>query len=314
MRICPSPLFRDPVMDGPADPTIIWNPTEKAWWIIYTARRAAAPGSGVSWVHGTDLGVCSSDDNGQTWLYRGTLTLEAIEPGRNTFWAPEVLWQGGLCHMYVSYITGVPDSWRGPRRILHYTSTDLWNWRFESALPLPGGRAIDACVYPLPKGGYRLWYKDESGGSFTSFADSPDLYAWKYGGIAVDDCAQEGPNVFALDGRYWLVADRWEGMAVYHSADLNIWTRQDGDILSEAGARPDDGSRGHHGDVLDTANGTFIFYFTHPGAREAASAGEGTAEIHAARRSSLQAAALTVRDGKLQTLRDEPFGFFLPEP
>ena len=33
MKITPNaPLFRDPIYDGAADPTIIWNPKEKAWW------------------------------------------------------------------------------------------------------------------------------------------------------------------------------------------------------------------------------------------------------------------------------------------
>ena len=43
MKITPNaPLFRDPIYDGAADPTIIWNPKEKAWWIFYTNRRASA--------------------------------------------------------------------------------------------------------------------------------------------------------------------------------------------------------------------------------------------------------------------------------
>jgi len=310
IRQCPAPLFRDPVYDGPADPSIIWNPHEKAWWIIYTSRRAGAPGHGVSWVHGTDLGVCSSGDNGRTWLYRGTLSLEPAEPGRNTFWAPEALWHGDVCHMYVSYITGVPADWDCGRRILHYTSVDLWDWRLEGALPLPGGRAIDACVYPLPQGGFRMWYKEETDGSFTHFADSPDLYAWEHGGRATWDCAQEGPNVFELGGWYWLVADRWEGMAVYRGRSPDAWEQQDGDILAGPGARPEDGGHGHHGDVLVTGNGAYIFYFTHPGAGKPGM----EAGSPAARRSSLQAAMLAVLDGKLEVVRDEPFDFFLPAP
>ena len=35
-----APLFRDPIHDGAADPTVIWNPHEKAWWLLYTNRRA----------------------------------------------------------------------------------------------------------------------------------------------------------------------------------------------------------------------------------------------------------------------------------
>lgn len=62
----PAPLFRDPVHDGAADPTVIWNRNEQAWWILYTNRRASAPAIGKSWVHGTRIGVASSHDGGET--------------------------------------------------------------------------------------------------------------------------------------------------------------------------------------------------------------------------------------------------------
>ena len=38
------PLFHDPVFDGAADPTVIWNKKEKLWFMFYTNRRATAPG------------------------------------------------------------------------------------------------------------------------------------------------------------------------------------------------------------------------------------------------------------------------------
>ena len=66
MKTAPAPLFRDPIYDGPTDPTVIYNREEKTWWIIYTSRRATAPCQGVAWVHGTALGAASSDDGGQT--------------------------------------------------------------------------------------------------------------------------------------------------------------------------------------------------------------------------------------------------------
>lgn len=57
MKIKPNaPLFRDPIYDGAADPVIIWNKEEKAWWIFYTNRRAFGPNCGVAFVHGTDIG------------------------------------------------------------------------------------------------------------------------------------------------------------------------------------------------------------------------------------------------------------------
>jgi hypothetical protein len=44
-----APLFRDPIFDGSADPSIIWNPSEKEWWIFFTQRRATARAPGVAW-------------------------------------------------------------------------------------------------------------------------------------------------------------------------------------------------------------------------------------------------------------------------
>jgi hypothetical protein len=64
----PAPLFRDPVHDGAADATLIWNRAEKCWWMLYTNRRAdAANEKGVKWVHGTDIGIASTPDGGATW-------------------------------------------------------------------------------------------------------------------------------------------------------------------------------------------------------------------------------------------------------
>lgn len=309
MPNAPAPLFRDPIFDGPTDPTIIYNRQEKSWWIVYTSRRANVPCHNVSWVHGTDLGVASSSDNGKTWLYRGTLNLEAIEPGRNTFWVPEILWADGCYHMFVSYITGVPDEWVGVRRILHYTSANLWDWKYQSTVNLPSTRVIDACVHAIP-GGWRLWYKDEVDHSFTHYADSPDLYTWTEKGVATCDHDQEGPNVFELGGKKWLIADIWDGQAVYCSDDFTHWERLPGTILSGVGTRPEDGNRAHHADVLVVDDHAYIFYFVHPG--QGAYGYDGGLGDHRVRRSSLQTAELRVADGKLVVRRDEPFDFYLP--
>jgi len=172
-----SPLFRDPIQDGAADPVVVWNRKELNWWMIYTNRRAMAEGERHAWVHGTDLGVASSSDGGRTWLYRGILTGLDVEWGRNTFWAPEIIWHEGLYHMYVSYIRGVPTDWPGfSRRMLHYVSPDLLAWHFESEIRLSSDRVIDACIHELPGGGFRMWYKDEDHESHTYAADSMDLY------------------------------------------------------------------------------------------------------------------------------------------
>ena len=152
----PSPLFRDPIYDCPTDPTVIWNEKEEQWYLLYTQRRATDVPIGVSWVHGTALGVATSRD-GTKWLYRGTLEGLDIEPGHNTFWAPEIIEAEGLYHMYVSYITGIPNDWEYPRWMLHYTSTNLWDWRFEGRVDLGGGRMIDKCVYEIEPHKYNMW-------------------------------------------------------------------------------------------------------------------------------------------------------------
>jgi len=45
--------------------SIVWNPRVKKWWMYYTDRRANVPGlSGVTWVHGTPIGIAESADGG----------------------------------------------------------------------------------------------------------------------------------------------------------------------------------------------------------------------------------------------------------
>src|SRR5215218_8239889 len=138
LSVVPRPLFRDPIHDGAADPTVIWNRKEAAWWMFYTNRRAWSPPlDDVGWVHGTDIGIASSRDGGASWLYRGIATGLDTDPGRHTYWAPEVVDDGHTYHMYVSFITGVPTRWSGhPRSIRHYTSTNLTEWAYQSTLSL----------------------------------------------------------------------------------------------------------------------------------------------------------------------------------
>lgn len=309
----PAPLFRDPIYDGAADPTVIWNVAERSWWMLYTNRRANVVCRGMSWVHGTDIGVASSTDQGRTWRYRGVLSGLEFEPGRNTFWAPEVIRHGDLYHMYLSYVPGVPHDWSGTRSILHLTSRDLWNWHHESKLELTSDKVIDACVAQLPDGRWRLWYKDEVNGAHTYAADSPDLYHWEVRGPVITDRPHEGPNVFAWRGSYWMVTDPWQGLGVYRSSDAEHWERQ-ADILDRPGVRADDGTMGLHADVVVQGDNAYVFYFTHPERFDGRH--YGFDEVHPAgyKRTSLQVAALDVRDGALFCDRDKDFDFRLDPP
>jgi hypothetical protein len=306
------PLFRDPIFDGAADPTVIWNRGEKAWWILYTNRRANVACEGVTWVHGTDIGIASSADGGGTWLYRGILEGLQYEPGRNTYWAPEVLWHEGLYHMYVSYVPGVPRDWKWPRYILHYTSVDLWKWEFRSKLELSSNKVIDACVHLMPGGKWRMWYKDEAHGSLTWAAESSDLYSWKVVGPVITARHHEGPNVFQWKGFYWMVTDEWQGQRVYRSDDAETWSSQER-ILDKPGKRGDDGGIGLHADVLVCGERAFIFYFTHPDRTAADAHGSDGTHSYASKRSSIQAAELEVQGGVLVCDRDKDFVLDLTE-
>ena len=276
--------------------------------MFYTQRRASAPGPGVAWVHGSDIGVAVSRDGGGSWLYRGTVQGLDFEPGRNTFWAPEVFWAQGQYHMLVSYIQGVPDRWEGhDRQIRHYVSADLWHWSGLGPLDLNSRHAIDAAVCPLPAGGYRLWFKDEERESHTYACDSADLTTWTTPRPAITGAPHEGPNVFALGGCCWMLTDEWRGLAVYRSDDLEQW-RRTGTILDVPGTGPDDTDVGRHADVVECGDRAFIFYFAHPGLASATDK-----DSYQARRSVIRAAELAVTNGSLRCLRDKPLSSpFLP--
>ncbi|WP_050180597.1 glycosyl hydrolase [Domibacillus robiginosus] len=296
-----APLFRDPIYDGAADPVLVWNREKEEWWVVYTNRRATAEGTGVAWVHGTDLGVASSIDGGETWTYRGILQGLEFEHGRNTFWAPEILWHDGLYHMYVSYIQGVPSEWKGHKRhIVHYTSRNLWDWKFQSVLELSSDYVIDACIHLMPDGRWRMWYKDEAAGSATYAADSHDLYDWKSAGPVLTHQPHEGANVFFWRNAYWMIIDEWSGLAVYQSENAKDWQRN-GKILEEPGTREDDGSIGLHAHVHVNGDEAYIFYFTHP----------DRSFNPQSKRSSLQAAKLSITDGVLICDRNASFSFCL---
>lgn len=312
MRLPPAPLFRDPFYDGAADPTIVWNHQEKAWWIVYTQRRANVYCPGEAYGHGTDIGIASSVDGG-AWRYRGTLQGLEFERGRNSFWAPELIWAEDRYHMYVSYVPGVPSDWSGTRDIIHMTSSNLWDWKFESKLPLTSNRVIDACVHKLPTGQWRMWYKDEVNGSHTYAADSEDLYHWSVVGPVITGRKHEGPNVFFWRDRYWMLNDSWCGLGVYVSDDCENWVEQS-NILVEPGQRPDDTAMGQHPDVLVQGDDAYIFYFVHPQKDEHIPETIPGIIPYELRRTSLQVAKLESDGDKLVCDRNKPFHFELKPP
>jgi hypothetical protein len=302
-KIADKPLFRDPIYDGAADPTLIWNQKEKKWYMFYTNRRANVKGlDGVSWVHGTRIGIAESGDGGATWTYRDTCDIQ-YRLTDYTNWAPEVIENKGLYHMYLSYVPGVFNDWNHPRWIVHLTSKNLVNWKFESKLSLSSDRCIDACVFRLPNGTWRMYYNNERDGKSMYYADSPDLYNWTDSGKkVVGDQAGEGPNVFSWKGKNWMAVDNWKGIGIYSTTDFVNWQRQEKNILQEPGTGADDKVIGGHPDVVVCGDRAFIFYFTHPG-RIPENRGKDFSEM---RRSSIQVAELEYVDGQIICNRNKP--------
>ncbi|MBN1517873.1 family 43 glycosylhydrolase [Candidatus Sumerlaeota bacterium] len=310
-NVADKPLFRDPVFDGATDPVVCWNRAEKQWVMFYTNRRANVEDApGVTWVHGSEIGMAESPD-GVSWKYRGTARIHYAEDREHTYWAPDVICHADVYHMYLTYVPGIFETWDHPRDILHLTSQDMLDWEYQSTLNLSSGRTIDASVWPLPDGGWRLWYNNEEDRKSIYFADSPDLYHWTDRGKAVDDQQGEGPAVFAWQGRYWMITDVWDGLGVYQSDDLLTWIRQPGNLLQTPGKGPDDQGKGHHASVVVSGDRAYLFYFTHPGRHQQM---PGQSDAHAQRRSSIQVAELEIHHGLLSCDRDRPVQIQLLPP
>lgn len=301
-KVADKPLFRDPVYDGAADPVVIWNKVEKKWFMFYTNRRANDESlKGVSWVHGTPIGIAESEDGGATWKYRCDAKINYGE-GEFSYWAPEVIEHEGTYHMYLTFVPGMHHGWTGIPLILHLTSENLLDWKYESTLKLANDRVIDACVLRLDDGTWRMWYNNERDRKSIYYADSPDLYQWTDKGKAIGIDRAEGAKVVRWKDKFWMIVDHWQGLGVYHSPDAETWTRQPGFLLGEPGKGEDDGVMGGHADVVVNNDRAYIFYFTHPGRQ-----GDWKkTDNYETRRSSIQVVELEYKDGVVSCDRDKP--------
>ena len=296
MSPAPKPLYADPVYDGAADPVVVWNGNEKKWFMLYTNRRANINDSGVKWVHGTRIGIAESKD-GLVWKYRDTANINYRPVPDYTHWAPDIIFYQGLYHMFLTYVPGIFNDWNHPRNIIHLTGKDLFNWKYESTLPLVNEKVIDPCVLQLPGGSWRMWYNNERDGKSIYYADSKDLYTWTDKGKAIA-ARGEGPKVFHWQSTYWMIIDAWKGMEIYQSDDLLEWKKQATRILEEPGKGKDDQAIGGHCDVLVNDGHAYIFYFTHPGRSK-------LAPPQSQKRSVIQLAELKLKGGVVTCDRDE---------
>ena len=293
----PAPLYRDPVYDGVADPSIIFDSKKGTWFMFYTQRRANLNGlEGVAYCYGSAIGIASSTDNGITWSYLGQAHLPQPNEGLNTFWAPQILFDEAAqtYHMFVTYIEGVYSDWGGSRQLFHYTSKNLITWDFKEQIGTSG--CIDPYVRQMEDGSWKMWFKNEEKGSLTYTATSSNLFNWTILDIPEGgNSPHEGPIVFSWKNNYWMITDKWDGMDIYTSSDLTKWNYNNS-ILNTRGNRPDDNVMGRHADVVITEKGAYIFYFTHPG-RIYSEGTEIYEETYRYRRSSLQIAELELQEG-----------------
>ncbi len=309
-----APYLYDPISRDVGDPTILFHHVSGEAWVFYT-QRDTMKAEGPGWYHGCDIGIQSSQFNGFSWLYRGTAEgLNAVMPGRNTFWAPEVVYHQGAYHMFVTFHIGVP-LYAGPMEgryifdetnlksggIVHYTSTNLIQWQYVSRLKLEpdNGHVIDPAVHPIPDGTWRMWYRaiSSAGKPILGYADSRDLFLWESKGPAVDyDGYAEGPCVFFWKGRFWMLLDGMTdkyrpaagGLAVLKSSDATRWEFQPGGLAHDETTRNKDGRIGHCSVVLQGDRAFILYHCFTPGARGA----------------NGQLAELLVAGGKLSCVRE----------
>lgn len=316
-KVAAKPLYRDPIYDGAADPTLIYNKERQAWWMFYTNRRANMEGGrGVEWVHGSPIGIAESTDGGATWRYVQDANINYGRDKNYTYWAPDVIEANGKYHMFLTVVPGIFADWKHPREIVHLESTNLKDWTFmEKCEGLASERVIDASLIyagdtsartseknPEDKAGeWLMFYNNEADGKTIWLAKSKDLHTWQNYGQIIKDRRGEGAKVFRFKGKYWMIVDNWDGMGVYSSDDLMTWKRQATELLSEPGTGPDDGVNGNHADVVVSGDRAFIFYFTHPGRNI-----RNAPDNYDTRRSSIQVAEIIYENGQLKCERDNP--------
>lgn len=301
----PKPLYRDPVTDGAADVSIVFDQARREWVMFYTNRRATMKSpdpKDVAWVHATPIGMAVSKD-GLAWAYKGVAKIPAACTGQ-TLWAPELYAEAGVYHMWLTVVPGVFHRWGeagATARIVHLTSKDLKAWTCGDTLDLGSDRVIDASVAKVGDR-YRLWYKDEHKGSRIVAVESPDLVHWApLGDKPVVDMGAEGPKVFRWKDAWWMVADAWKGLIVLRSDDAETWTLQPARLLEQPGTQATDTAMGQHPDVVVSGGRAFLYYFVHQSNEP-----QAKADPYYGQRTVIQVAELKEGDGVLSVDREAP--------
>lgn len=309
----PKPLYRDPVMDGAADVSIVFDKGRREWVMFYTNRRATLKDpdpKDVAWVHATPIGMATSKD-GLAWSYGGLAKFPAQCTGQ-TLWAPELYEEAGVYHLWLTIVPGVFHRWGQPgatARLVHLTSKDLRAWDCGDTLDLGSDRVIDASVAKIGDR-YRLWYKDERYKSRIVAVESPDLVHWRpIGDGPVIDVAAEGPKVFRFKDRWWMVADAWKGLIVLRSDDALTWTLQESRLLEQPGRQPTDTAKGQHPDVVVNDGRAFLYYFVHQSEEP-----QARTDAHYGQRTVIQVAELKEDGGVLSVDREAPVEHGLAAP
>jgi beta-xylosidase len=293
----PKPLFRDPVHDGAADVSIVYDRARRLWTMFYTNRRAdlkLPDEKDVSWVHGTAIGIATSRD-GLQWQYQGVADIPASCTGP-TLWAPDLYYENGTYHMTLSVVEGIYARWNDPRertKVVHLTSQDLGSWHCAETYDLGTPRVIDTGLLKLDDGTYRIWFKDLARSRIYS-ADSRDLKTWVRAEAPAYDGRGEGPKIFRFQGWYWMIIDAWRGMTVLRSDDATHWTAQPDRILETPGSAPTDTEKGQHADVVVNNGRAYIYYFVHQSAEPQAKADPAWGQ-----RTVIQVAELKYAGGRL---------------
>ena len=231
----PAPLYRDPIFDGAADPSVVYEESDGSWLIYYTQRRANVPGPGVHWCFGTKIGIARSTDKGRSWLYAGTARGLERNPDLDSYWAPHVFKDGDTFHMFATYIEGIASWWGqkvSPPVILHYTSGNGFDWELSDQVETGSKHIIDPALTRLPDKRWLLVFRDDDAGTRTSLCVSEDLKNWKRLKQSIGDRRHEAPVVLPWKNRYWMLCDDWDGLGIHVSDDGLNYTKN-GKILDQ---------------------------------------------------------------------------------